>query len=313
MATSVGRSYPVEMRYLERDPQERIEPLMAAKIREILGQEDGSILAFLPGAGEIRRLAELLSESLRDGNILVCPLFGMMSNEEQDIAIQPAPPGKRKIVLATSIAETSLTIEGIRIVVDSGLMRLSRYDVNSGMTGLETRRVSRAAADQRAGRAGRLEPGICYRMWSEPAQRSLVPFSPPEIAQADLAPLLLQLACWGVIDPASLRWLDAPEPAPLAEASQLLGQLGALDGQGHATAHGRRMAALGMHPRLSHMVLTAKEKGFGATAVWLAALLEERDILRGSDADIGRRLEILAEAAGGNKSVLRARGVDRGG
>ena len=311
--TSEGRSFPVEMRYLERDPQDRIEGLMASKIREILGREQGSVLAFLPGAGEIRRLADQLAETVQDDNVLICPLFGMMNNEDQDRAIQPAPKGKRKIVLATSIAETSLTIEGIRIVVDSGLMRLPRYDVSSGMSGLETRRVSRAAADQRAGRAGRLEPGICYRMWSEPAHRSLVPFSPPEIAQADLAPLLLQLACWGVTDPSSLRWLDPPETAPLSDARDLLSQLDALDGQGHATAHGRRMAGLGMHPRLSHMVLAAKERDFGATAVWLAALLEERDILRGSDSDVGNRLELLAEAASGNKSVLQARGVDRAG
>ncbi|WP_417316649.1 ATP-dependent helicase HrpB [Emcibacter sp.] len=312
IVTSEGRSFPVEARYLDKDPQDRIEPLMAAKIRDILGREAGSILAFLPGAGEIRRVAELLEQEIRDRDVMICPLFGMMSNAGQDRAIQPAPPGKRKIVLATSIAETSLTIEGIRMVVDSGLMRLPRYDVRTGMSGLTTQRVSRAAADQRAGRAGRLAPGICYRLWSEASQRSLIPFSPPEISQADLSPLLLQLASWGVTDPSALRWLDAPEKAPLAEARALLMRLGALDGQGHVTAHGRQMASLGMHPRLSHMILGAREHGAGATAVLLAALLEERDFLRGREADLGQRLEILSLLAGGDKSVLRRPGIDRG-
>ncbi|WP_321395414.1 ATP-dependent helicase HrpB [Emcibacter sp.] len=308
--TSEGRSYPVEMRYLDRDPKERIEPLMAAKIREIVDQEKGSILAFLPGAGEIRRMAEMLARDLKDENILVCPLFGMMSTGDQDRAIEPAPPGKRKIVLATSIAETSLTIEGIRIVVDSGLMRLPKYDVSTGMSGLETLRVSRAAADQRAGRAGRLEAGICYRLWSEASHRSLIPFSPPEILQADLAPLLLQLACWGVSDPAALRWLDPPQQAPLAEARELLFQLGALDRQGRVTAHGRDMAAPGMHPRLAHMVLRARQKGLGATAVLLAALFAERDILRTREADLGLRLGIMEQLSSGDKAGARRSGAD---
>src|SRR5207302_7703615 len=232
----------------------------------------------------------------------VMPLFGDLPGEQQDAALAPAPAGARKVVLATNIAETSLTIPGVRVVVDSGLARRASFDPVSGMSLLTTRRISRASADQRRGRAGRLEPGVCYRAWSEGAHPSLAPYTPPEIVDADLAPLALELASWGVRDAAALRWLDAPPAAQLASARQLLERLGALDDGGRITAHGREMARLGAHPRLAHMLLRARSLGQLPLAAQLAALLTERDLLRGiaaaSDADIRTRLEILRAEEG---------------
>ncbi|WP_119678562.1 ATP-dependent helicase HrpB [Indioceanicola profundi] len=308
LVTSEGRSHPVETRWSEPPAGERIEAWTARSVRHALSEETGSVLVFLPGAGEIRRVERHLSESGLPGDVDLTPLYGDLSLEAQDAAIRPAPPGRRKVVLATSIAETSLTIEGIRIVIDSGLSRISRFDPRSGMGRLETVRSSRASADQRRGRAGRLEPGVCYRLWSEQADRALIPFTPAEILRADLTPLALELAGWGVADAAELPWLDPPPEAVLAQARALLQQLGALDSNLRITDHGRRMSGLGLHPRLAHMVLVGASRGQARLACRVAALLGERDLLRGParDADLRRRLDLL-DSRGADLA-----GVDRG-
>ncbi|NUQ91646.1 MAG: ATP-dependent helicase HrpB, partial [Gemmatimonadaceae bacterium] len=257
---SEGRAYPVETRYLARATDDRADASVARAVRGALARDEGDVLAFLPGAGEIRRAASMLDEGTL-GNVDVVTLYGALSGAEQDRALAPAPRGRRKVVLATSIAETSLTIEGVRVVVDSGLARGPRFDPGSGMTRLETTRVSRASADQRRGRAGRTEPGVCYRLWAEHENHGLVAQAPPEILLADLAPLALELAVAGIADPGELRWLTPPPAPALAQARELLQQLGALDGEGRATAHGRAMAALPAHPRLAHLLLVARSRG----------------------------------------------------
>jgi ATP-dependent helicase HrpB len=292
--TSPGKTYPVETRYRPRHPSGRLESAVASVVREALLEEPGDLLVFLPGAGEIGRTAELLRRTVSAD---IAPLYGNLSGEEQDRAIRPSPPGRRKVVLATSIAETSLTIEGVRVVIDAGLSRVPRYSVRSGMARLVTVRVSRASADQRRGRAGRLAPGVCYRLWSAQEEAALLPRSLPEILETDLAPLALELAVAGVGDPAQLRWLDPPPEAALAEARDLLRQLGAFDGASRVTPHGRRLSRLALAPRLAHMVIRGSEMGDRATACELAALLSERDVLRGRDgvpdADIRSRLDLL--------------------
>jgi ATP-dependent helicase HrpB len=291
---SAGRMFPVETRYLDRESAGRIEDTTASAIRAAFRDEAGSALVFLPGVGEIRRVQERLQDLGSD--IDVAPLYGDLSPTEQDRAIAPSPAGRRKVVLATSIAETSLTIEGVRIVIDSGAMRVPRFSPRSGMTRLETVRVSQASADQRRGRAGRLEPGVCYRLWTEEAQRGLLPFTPPEILDADLAPLALELAAWGVSDAATLPWLTPPPASSLATARALLLDLGALDAAGTITVHGRAMVRLGQHPRLAHLVLKGRALGQGRIAALLAAILSERDFLRLSpgqrDADLRHRVDI---------------------
>ncbi|HWI61989.1 MAG TPA: ATP-dependent helicase HrpB [Symbiobacteriaceae bacterium] len=293
--SSEGRSYPVETRYLEQRNQGRVETAMVRAIEQALRTEAGDVLAFLPGAGEIRRVQEGLPAT---PGVSVLPLHGTLSSEEQDRAIQPAATA-RKVVLATSIAETSLTVEGVRVVIDSGLSRVPRFSPRTGMTRLETVPVSRASADQRRGRAGRLGPGVCYRLWTEAEDRQLVVRSTPEILEADLAPLALELAAWGVTDAAELSWLDPPPLAALTQARDLLMQLGALHPNGTITPHGRQMAELGLHPRLAHMILAAVPLDLGGLACELAALLGERDILRGeADADLRHRVEALRRAPG---------------
>jgi ATP-dependent helicase HrpB len=295
--TSEGRSYPVETRYLERRVEGRIEPAAVAGVRRALAVDEGDILLFLPGAAEIGRVASML-EDLPPGTI-IAPLYGNLPGEAQDRAIEPSPAGSRKVVLSTSIAETSLTIEGVRVVIDSGVMRVPRFSPRSGMARLETVRVSKASADQRRGRAGRLGPGVCYRLWTEGDHDHLIPFSVPEITEADLAPLALELAEWGIADPAELAWLDAPPAGAFAGARELLAELGALGADGAITPHGRRMADLALHPRLAHMLLEGADLGLGGLACDLAALLSERDILRGdagpADADLRLRLHILRD------------------
>lgn len=295
--TSEGRAFPVETRWAEPPAAERIEDWTARMIRRAMVEEEGSLLVFLPGGAEIRRVARKLAESPLPANTTVAPLYGDLALEAQDAAIRPAPPGQRKIVLSTSIAETSLTIEGVRVVIDAGLSRLARFDPRSGMGRLETTRVSRASADQRRGRAGRTMPGICYRLWSEAADRALIAFTPPEVTRADLAPLALEMAQWGIVDVTDLAWLDTPPAATLAQARQLLKQLGALDDDLRITSHGRAMAGLGLHPRLAHLVLRGQELGLTRLACRVAALIGERDILRGTsrDADLRSRLDHLAE------------------
>ncbi|MGO8914567.1 MAG: ATP-dependent helicase HrpB [Stellaceae bacterium] len=301
VVTSAGRSFPVELRYLERPPPERLDAAVASAIRRALDDEPGSLLVFLPGGAEIRRVERLVAQSGLGAEIIIAPLYGDLPQGAQDEAIRPAPPGRRKLVLATPIAETSLTIEGIRIVIDSGLRRAPRFDPASGMTRLETMRVSQASSEQRRGRAGRLAPGVCYRLWREAEQPQLRPFTVPEILEADLAPVALELARWGARDPASLAWLDPPPAAGFAQASALLRELGALDAAGGITAHGRAMAGIGLHPRLAHMALIARGRGEGRLAAEIAALLGERDIVKTApgqrDADLRLRLELLRDAA----------------
>ncbi|CAO3399515.1 ATP-dependent helicase HrpB [Azospirillum palustre] len=318
MVTSEGRAYPVETRHLDAPAQgTRIEDAVAAAVRRALREEPGNALVFLPGVGEIRRVQSLLDQSDLGPNTVIAPLYGDLSAEAQDRAIGPTPPGQRKIVLATSIAETSLTIEGIRIVVDSGLMRVPRFDPRGGMTRLATVKVSQASAEQRRGRAGRLEPGVCYRLWPEATHKALAPFTTPEIADADLAPLALELAVWGVSDPASLSWLDQPPTAAMAQARELLTGLGGLDRAGAITPHGRRMAGFGVHPRLAHMMLAGKAMGQGALACLVAALLGERDIVRSQpgfrDADLRLRVDLLRGEERGGFGAARGLSVDRGG
>jgi ATP-dependent helicase HrpB len=287
---SQGRAYPVDTRYLGRDPAARLEDQVVRAVRKALGEETGSLLVFLPGQGEILRTRDRLAEAGLPANVDLCPLFGALDPREQDAAISPAPAGRRKVVLATSIAETSLTIEGVRVVIDSGFARVPRYDPASGLTRLETVRVSRAAADQRRGRAGRTEPGVCYRLWEEPETRALVPFARPEILEADLSGFALDLARWGARDPADLAFLDPPPAGAFAEARNLLARLEALDATGGLTAHGRALSDLPLPPRLAHMVIRGAAGGQGELAARIAALLTERG-LGGRDADLRHRLE----------------------
>lgn len=295
---SAGRAYPVETRWRPPHSDARLEASVAAVVREALAGDEGDVLVFLPGAAEIRRVATLLGAELPP-HVHVLPLHGTLPQEAQDAALAPSPPGSRAVVLATSIAETSLTIPGVRVVVDAGLARVPRFSARSGMTRLETVRVSRASADQRRGRAGRVAPGVCYRLWEAHEEHGLVPHATPQILEADLAPLALDLAAAGITDPASLRWLDPPPAASYAQARALLVQLGALTSADAAslTAHGRRMSELALHPRLAHMLIAAQPLGLGATACDLAALLGERDFVRGErgapEADLRLRLELL--------------------
>jgi len=295
---SEGRSFPVETYYLEpADTGKSIEWKNVNAVSLALREHSGDVLVFLPGVAEIRRVEALLQEQLRGEYVRIAPLYGNMSQEQQDQAIAPSPPGTRKIVLATSIAESSLTVAGIGIVIDSGLMRVPRYSPRTGMSHLETIRVSRASADQRRGRAGRLGPGVCYRLWTEQEDRHLAVRSQPEIMDADLTPLALELAVWGVRDPAELLWLDPPPQAAMEQAKGLLRQLGAIDQADAVTSHGRELAALGIHPRLAHMVIRACTYQQGELACDLAALLGERDLLQGekrlADIDIQLRVEVL--------------------
>ena len=311
--TSEGRAFPVETRYVPRRPEQWLETHVANTVRDIVDRDHGDVLVFLPGSAEIRRVASLLESGVLAPGVHVIPLHGMLPLEQQDGAIAPSPPRQRKVVLATSIAETSLTIDGVRVVVDSGVMRVPRFSPRSGMTRLETVRVSRASADQRRGRAGRTAAGVAYRLWAEYEDAGLVPHSSPEILETDLAPLALMLAAAGIADPRELAWLDAPPEAAYSQARELLIQLEALDADGQVTAHGRRMAELPMHPRLAHMVLAAGPRQLGI-ACDIAALIGERDILRRdgpfTDADLRLRLE-LVRGGSAPADVMHGLSVDR--
>ncbi|HSI41967.1 MAG TPA: ATP-dependent helicase HrpB, partial [Xanthobacteraceae bacterium] len=302
---SLGRAFPVETRYLGRDPRAPIERQMAEAVTRALATEAGSILAFLPGGAEIRRTETLLREAVRDPAVDIAPLSGALDARAQDRAIAPAPAGRRKVVLATAIAETSLTIEGVRIVVDSGLARLPRFEPAVGLTRLETVRVSRAAADQRRGRAGRTQPGVCWRLWSEAETTSLPAYAPPEILAADLAGLVLDLALWGVGDPASLRFLDPPPAAALAEARTLLRTLGAMDAEGRATALGGRLGRLPLEPRLARLVVEGARRGAGRLAAEIAAVVSERG-LGGEAVDLRHRLDAWRRDGSPRASEARA-------
>lgn len=308
-----GRSYEVELGYLTRPPAGSIAQSLAAGVARVVRERAGDILAFLPGGGEIDEALRLLrqDESCRDSVVL--PLFGDLSRAEQDLALRPDPGGRRRIILATSIAETSLTIEGIGNVVDSGWSRRPRFQPASGLSGLATLRVSKAAATQRAGRAGRLGPGYCLRLWTREEEHRLPPFHPPEILAVDLAGLILELALWGVSDPAQLRWLDPPRLSASSQARELLVRLGALDQAGRTTDHGRRLAELPLHPRLGHMLVMGTKRGLGPLAADLAALLGERDPLgrrgREGSAEISLRLELLGRwRSRGDREVVKRGG-----
>lgn len=291
--SSEGRAFPVNVHYAPVAGRARLQDQVVAVIRHALSTESGSLLVFLPGAGEIRRTEQALGGTL-PANTHIAPLYGNLTNTQQDLAIAPAAMGERKIVLATAIAETSLTIEGIRVVVDSGQQRRAVFDANSGMTRLVTQRVSRAAAEQRKGRAGRIEPGVCYRLWGEADQFGLREFTPPEIQQADLTAMVLELAQWGARSPDDLAWIDPPPPAHWQQAVDLLKWLELLDADGAITELGIAARNLGCHPRLAHMMLRGRALGWPVLAAQLTALLEERDLLgqRGG-ADMHQRVRVL--------------------
>lgn len=306
---SEGRLFPIETRYAPPPANARIEQAVASVVRRALDETQGGILVFMPGEGEIRSLERLLGDDLpRD--VAILPLYGALPAEAQDRALKPLA-GQRKIVLATAIAETSLTIEDVRVVVDSGQQRLARYDPATGMTRLVTQRVSLASADQRRGRSGRVAPGVCYRLWDEVETRSLLPFTPPEILTSDLAPFALDLAAWGARDASALNLLDPPPASTFAEAQELLRELDALDAENRITPHGRAMLDFGAHPRLAHMMLRARELGQGATAAALASILNERDIIKSTrdarDADLRLRLHAFE----GEADFARGASADR--
>jgi ATP-dependent RNA helicase HrpB len=301
--SSEGRSFPVETHYVPPRAGVRAESAVVSTILAALRDDSGDILVFLPGAGEIRRAETLLAGA--DTRALVLPLYGALTHEAQDRAIRPDPDGRRKIVLSTSIAETSLTIEGVRVVVDAGLSRVPRFSPRTGMTRLETVRVSRASADQRRGRAGRLGPGVCYRLWPQHEDSHLLASTPPEIVNADLTPLALDLASAGVSDPNELDWLDAPPPAAFAQATELLRELDAVDDAG-ITARGREMASLPVHPRLAHMLVTARASGDERLACEVAALLSDRDVFRSSGGPIDADLSLRIAAVRGERDAAPA-------
>ena len=306
VVTSRGRTFPVDLRYLRADeaadrtqrPAERLAALVPKAVHRALREQGGDVLVFLPGMGEMRRVEERLA--VPDG-VAVHLLHGDLSTDAQDAALAPAPPGTRKVVLATSIAETSLTIPGVTAVVDGGLARVPRFDARTEMPTLATVPVSVAAADQRAGRAGRVAPGVAYRLWTTADHDRLAAHHRPEVVEADLTPLALELAIWGVPDASGLQWLDPPPAATLAAARALLVRLGATTPDGAVTPHGRRLATLGLHPRLGHLVVAGNDFGHGATACALAALLSERDVLPASDGprspDLALRLDVLRRGA----------------
>jgi ATP-dependent helicase HrpB len=316
---SLGRMFDVDVHYVGKGlpvlpgGAEPIDAVVARAVERALDGSTGDLLVFLPGAGEIRRVERRLRDEVALGaNVDVLPLYGELAPGEQDAALAPVREGRRKVVLATNIAETSLTIDGVRVVVDSGIERRSVFDPVTGMSRLETQRISRASAEQRAGRAGRTAPGACYRLWSETADRSLAAYSTPEIMVADLVPLALDLAAWGTAAE-ELRWLDAPPAATLAGARDLLVRLGALGSDGRITPHGRAMQQLAAHPRLAHMLLKGAEQRAPAAAAKLAALLSERDLVRGGtrDSDIRTRLEQLQRSSGDRGVLERVRRAER--
>lgn len=320
IVSSEGRAFPVATRYRERldtrntaRPQyEDIAQITARTIARAIEAESGDVLVFLPGQGEIRRAQRFLEEMSLPRGTRVLPLFGELSAQEQDAAIQPSRAGERKIVLATNIAETSLTIEGVRIVVDAGQERRSHFDPATGMSRLEISSISRASADQRRGRAGRLEAGVCHRLWSELEHSALPAHTAPEIVGADLAPLALELANWGIADPLALRWLDAPPSATFAQARDLLRSLDAIAADGRVTAHGRALARMATHPRLAHMIVRGAELGLQSTALEIAAVLGERDLLRTQGPDRNVDLRFRVEALRGERSLPAGVYVDAG-
>lgn len=307
-----SRMFPVETRYLDQPLAGRLDTALTQIIRRSLVKDRGSLLVFLPGMADIRRVERSLFDLSLGPEILIAPLHGDLPQAAQEAAIAPAASGTRKVVLATSIAETSLTIDGIRVVIDAGLLRLPRFDPRSGLTRLDTIRVTQDSAEQRRGRAGRREPGICYRLWTEKEQATLAPRRPPEILDADLAPLVLELAQWGTSDPLELSWLTPPPSGSLAQARELLIRLGALDAAGRITPHGRQMATLPVHPRLSHMLLKSVPLKQAAIACDLSALLGERDFLCESSGARQTDLRLRLDALRDDRDRVAGAMIDRG-
>ncbi|MCP4338640.1 MAG: ATP-dependent helicase HrpB [Desulfobulbaceae bacterium] len=317
--TGEGQSHKVKIEYLEREARGRVAHVTTAGIRRVVQEQEGDVLVFLPGTGEIKDVHRQLGAYPDFNDILISPLFGDLSQRDQDRAILPDSTGRRRVILATSIAETSLTIEGISCVVDSGWSRRPQFTPGNGLSKLTTVRVSKAAASQRAGRAGRLGPGYCLRLWTKAEHYSLTPFHPPEIVSVDLAGLALELFLWGVSEPGEMQWLDPPRRGPFKQARELLYSLGAIDESGRITATGQQLAGLPIHPRLGHMLLMAKKTGQAPLACDIAAILSERDILRrngrNSSADLRLRLGLLelwrtnggdaVNRQGGDPSVCR--------
>ncbi|MQG93138.1 ATP-dependent helicase HrpB [Pseudomonas sp. MN1F] len=318
VVSSEGRMHPVDIRWGRPfQPGEFIEPRVVDNVLLALAEQPGSVLVFLPGQAEIRRVHQSLQEALGERpDVLLCPLHGELDLNAQRAAIDPPAKGLRKVVLATNIAETSLTIDGVRVVIDAGLARVPRFDPGSGMTRLDTQRISRASATQRAGRAGRLEPGVCYRLWSEAQHDQLAAYGSAEILQADLAGLALQLARWGVT-PDQLCWLDQPPAAAFSQAQDLLARLGAFKpgSRDNLSDHGQAMAELPAHPRIAHLLLRGQDLGLATMACDVAALLGERDIQRGGGADLHSRLALVSgegkASRGGQGAVQRARQLAR--
>lgn len=279
--TGTGQSYEVSIEYLEGEARGHISDITTTGILRMLSEHQGDVLVFLPGVGEIRSVERALHNAELVDNPLILPLYGNLTQKDQDRAILPDNNGRRRVILATSIAETSLTIEGITLVVDSGWSRRTQFEKGSGLNKLVTVRVSKATADQRAGRAGRLAPGHCLRLWTQKEHHSLPPFHPPEIITSDLSSLALELTLWGVSNPSELQWLDPPRADSYKQAKELLESLDAIDRSGHITPTGRQMASLPVHPRLSHMLVQAKNNGLGALACDIAALISERDMFKG--------------------------------
>ncbi|HET7631985.1 MAG TPA: ATP-dependent helicase HrpB [Gemmatimonadaceae bacterium] len=306
---SDGRTFPVDTRYLPRRPDTRLEQDVALAVRRALTESGGDVLVFLPGAGEIRRVYDLIDAAASSLPTRVFPLYGALPVGDQDAAIAPSPRGQRKVVLATGIAQTSLTIEGVRVVIDAGLSRVPSFSPRTGMTRLETVRVSQASAEQRRGRAGREGAGVCYRLWNEHEEHQLLPRDRPEMLAADLAPVALELAVAGVGDPAELKWLDPPPPAALRQARELLVQLDAVDQAGRITTHGRRLGGLGTHPRLAHLMVRGAEAGAGDLAATVAALLEERDLLQGDGGPPPADFALRVEAVAGRTAGVAAAGA----
>jgi len=292
---SAGRSFEVQTVYRRTPVTQYLEDVVTDTAELALRDAPGSMLVFLPGEGAILRTAERMKDRFRQiPDLNIIPLFGRLPHDEQRRAIEPCPQGQRKIVLATSIAETSLTIDGVRIVIDGGQTRRNRFDPATGLSKLETTSVSQASADQRRGRAGRLAPGVCYRLWTQEQHHALPPFNLPEIAAADLTPLVLELAAWGVTDPATLIWMDLPPAAAWRQAAELLRELDALDTDNRITAAGRRLLNTGLHPRLGHMLDRSQELGHTRLACDLAALLSEYDFRKGSSPDLRDALTAMA-------------------
>ena len=303
--------HPIETHYLSKPNPLLREQMIVQTIKTALIHHTGNILVFLPGMAEIRRIEGNLQNLNLGSTVHLAPLYGDLAQIDQDQAIQAPPPGHRKIVLATNIAETSLTIDGIRIVIDSGLVRVARFDPRSGMSRLETVNVSKDSADQRRGRSGRLESGICYRLWTAADHQALLQRTTPEMLEADLTTLTLELALWGTTNPKELRWLDAPPPGAYVHARELLSQLGAIDSQGHITSHGKQIAELPLHPRLAHMVLKAKPLGLQSLSCELAVLLSERDFFKAQtgegNSDIRPRVDMLHQA----QNIPKGKIIDR--